>query len=540
MSARKTFRYAADIRRELSFVDAEESERSRKWVESRVSLLPWHWSRDVIAQFVQRGGAACADACRWLLESTLPGEGGRVPLSASDSDLRVAAKVAVAEAKSIAQVTMSGSRSVLESLSHTCERWGVVPARPAKPSDAGPTDCWPAVRRMVCERWWIRGLRRATGRKCEAAAIRAGLVRRGKWAYVSQDCLVRRLQQRARSAEAIEGAVLTDTDTGEQVPMSAVVAGSIANPEIRRGELMTRIRGFDEYAMEQGWSAEFWTLTAPSRFHAQRTIGAVSEQNPKYGGESPRAAHAYLCAVWARARASWARRGLIIAGLRTVEPHHDGCPHWHLVVYGPKRDLRFARRLLRVYALRDSAGEPGAKQRRFVAKVSIGASGAAYAAKYVAKNIDGAGLEGCRDSETGRHVASVVDRVLAWSATWGIRQFQFFGAPKVTAWRVLRRVSEPCGPADVPLERARLAADEGSWAGFWRAWRDGEFSLLRDDAVVKLTEYGDRAVARVVGVVESGMRAVMEIRSWVVKWGAARRESGGGVGRFGPSLDLCE
>lgn len=539
MSAKKAFRCAADMCRELSFVDQDEAERSRKWVESRLSLLPWHWSRDVVAQFVQRGGEACADACRWLMEATVPGEGGRVALSASDADLRVAAKVAVAEAKSIAQVTIGG-RTVLESLSHTCERWGVVPAKPARPSDYGPPDCWPAVRRMVCERWWLRGLRRATGRRCEAAAIRAGMVRRGRWCYVSQDCLERRQQQRARSTAAIEAAMLTDTDTGEQVPLGEVVAGSIANPEIRRGELMTRIRGFDEWAIEQGWSAEFWTLTAPSRFHAQRTVGAVSEENPKYGGANPREAHQYLCGVWARARASWARRGLVVAGLRTVEPHHDGCPHWHIVVYGPRRDLRFARRLLRVYALRDSPDELGAKARRFVAKLSLGVSGAAYAAKYVAKNVDGAGMAGCRDSETGREVSSVVERVLAWSATWGIRQFQFFGSPQVTAWRALRRVDSPCGPDDVPLERARVAADQGDWAGFWRAWESGDFALLRDDAVIRLTEYGDRAVARVVGVVESAWSALMEVRSWVVKWGAARGGEGGGCGRFGPSLDLCE
>jgi hypothetical protein len=159
---------------------------------------------------------------------------------------------------------------------------------------------------------------------------------------------------------------------------------------------MVRIKGCDAIATENGDACEFWTLTAPSEYHAQRMAGKVAEVNPAYAGHSPRDGQRYLCRLWAQARAAWKRRGLRVFGLRTAEPHHDGCPHWHLIVYGPARDLRFARRLLRVYALRRGADDPGARAHRFTAmKLAGGAAGAAYAAKYIAKNINGSYNRGC-------------------------------------------------------------------------------------------------------------------------------------------------
>ena len=209
-----------------------------------------------------------------------------------------------------------------------------------------------------------------------------------------------------------------------------------------------------------------WTITCPSRFHAQVTKGNISESNPKYDGSTPRDAQIHLRAVWARARAAWDRRGLQVAGLRTAEPHHDGCPHWHLIAYGPAGDLAMARDLLRAYALQDAPDEPGAQVRRFVHLASDG-NGAAYAAKYIAKNIDGANLGADRDNETGRKLSSMAERVTAWASAWRIRQFQTWGMPGVTAWRALRRVAESV-PSAV-LESARLAADAGGWFGDWSA-----------------------------------------------------------------------
>lgn len=342
------------------------------------------------------------------------------------------------------------------------------------------------------------------------------------WPYASQDAVERRGEQRRRNARALENAVIKCLDTKESLPLAKVVAGSIANPEIKRSELMVRIKGCDAIAAGDGLVCEFWTITAPSRFHAYKSTGGKKSgsavPNSNYDGSTPKEAQGYISSVWARARAAWKRRGLNVYGLRTAEPHHDGCPHWHLICYGTARDVRFARRLLRVYALRESPNEPGARKHRFVVlKAKQGRYGAAYAAKYISKNINGEGMGKAGDGEAGKPVSDSVRRVDAWAATWGIRQFQFFGCPSVSIWRVLRKMRGPVGVAGSMIERARAAADDSDFAEFWRCSLRGGLALIYR-AADKLTVYGDAAAARVVGVMEGARRALLPVKDWVICW----------------------
>lgn len=535
MSGRgRVFKYAVQMRRELALQDEWEQRRAHEWVASRVERMPHHWGRLIAEEHQKRGGADDAAANRWLLEATEQA-GGLVRLSASDEDIRTAAKVARGEAKSLAMVLRCGAGGVLESLRHTCARWGVTPAEPKKRE--GQVDIMPAVARMICGRWWLRKLRVAAGQRCERAAIGAGLVKRGRWVYASQDTVERRRQQRRRQQDAIDGAMLEDMGSGEQVPLAAAVAGSVSNPEIKRGELMTRVRGCDAFAAGKGWVCEFWTVTTPSRFHAQTTAGGRVSANPVYDGSTPRQAQTYLCQTWARARAAWQRRGLQVVGLRTVEPHHDATPHWHLIVYGEAAALEQARDILRQHALANSPNEPGADKRRFCWLRASGLDGAAYAAKYVAKNIDGRAMEGAASDETGGKVADALLRVEAWARAWRVRQFQFFGVPLVGIWRSLRKIRKACAAAEEAIEQARAAADRGEWAAFWQAIEGREVRLLRE-AGERLTVYGDEAARRVIGVVEGANSALLDLRAWVVKWGALRSVAmaDGGRGSLVPCL----
>lgn len=498
----------------LSYAAILEAERVRLEMDrrARVALLPWHWSKHVDREYERRGGVASESARAWF-EGVTDSARGRLPLSASDDDLRAAAKQAAADGEGIAGLASVRSGEALRALLEDhCRCWGIEP----------PKGCedMPAIRRMVCARWWLRRLRRVQGRKCDKAAIVGGVVRRGLWAYASQDAIERRTAQRKRNARALDKAVVECEASGESLPLADVVAGSIANPEVKRAELMVRIKGCDAIAAENQDACEFWTLTCPSRFHSQHIINAVSEPNPNYDKLTPKEAQIYLTKVWARARAAWKRRGLRVFGLRTAEPHHDGTPHWHLIAYGPRRDLRFARRLLRVYALRDSGDEPGAKKRRFVVlPAKAGTKGAAYAAKYVAKNINAEGMGGDIDHETGRKVTSTVLRVDAWASVWGIRQFQFFGCPSISVWRTLRRMRGPVAVVGSMLERARSAADDSDFAEFWRSAVRGALSLIYRAADC-LTAYGDAAAARVVGVAEGpGRRALLPEKKWIIRWG---------------------
>lgn len=543
----------------LNAIRAGEWAAWRREFRAGLAALPFYWSRHVEGEMQRRGGVE-SEAARGWFAGIAAAARGRLSLGASDDEIRAAAKAAAKEGADLAALAgVRGGPELVALLAGHCRAWGIEPATVRNCAASGGLitpngkskiqdfhgeanpqiskfvfssitdnheDFGPAVRRMLCDRWWLRRLRRAHGRRCEAAAIGAGVIRRGLWPYSSQDAVARRTAQRRRNARVLDQAAVECEETGESLKLADVVAGSVANPEVKRGELMVRIKGCDAIAAEEGHAAEFWTLTAPSRFHAQRINGATAEPNPNYEGATPKEAQAYLSKVWARARAAWKRRGLAVFGLRTAEPHHDGCPHWHLIAYGPRRDLRFARRLLRVYALRDTPDEPGARRHRFVVLQAKGAKGAAYAAKYVSKNINGAGMEGDRDGETGRKVSSTVERVDAWAAAWGIRQFQFFGCPSISIWRALRRLRDPVAVAGAMLERARSAADDADFAGFWRAAVAGGLRLIWRPAAGP-TIYGDAAAPRIAGVLEGARRALLPVKKWVIKWAGAAKNAAG-------------
>lgn len=488
------------------------------WLESKLDMLPYFWRRHVGAEHGRRGGVKTQAANLWLLDVTAQAA-GRVPLSATDGDLREAAKEAQRTAYALAVEEMhsgAGHDGVRRALEGHCESWGIEPAW---------QDGEPGLLRMLDERWYLRKLRRMHARRAEGAAIRAGVVRKNLWPYASQDAVQRRQDQRKRNADAMARAFAEAAD-GERVPMADIVAGSLANQDVKRSELMVRIKGCDGYAMLQGWACEFWTITAPSRYHAQKMVDLFAAANPNYKGATPKETQGYISSVWAKWRAACARRGLVIAGLRTVEPHHDGTPHWHIICYGSPRDLRFARRLLRIYALRDTPDEPGAREHRFNYKIAEGGGAAAYAAAYVSKNIDGGGMEGERDNEAGQRMLAAVKRVDAWAAHWSIRQFQFFGMPRVGIWRVLRRVEAGGLPVGSMLERARIAADESDWCGFWLACAAGGLELVKQ-GMGRLTEYGDAAAPIVAGVREGGRRLMLRARDWVIHWGGMVKKRDG-------------
>ena len=524
----------------LRGVVAKEEEASRIWLRKRVALMPFVWRQHVTAEHGRRGGLGSRVANAWLLDVTAKA-GGRLPLAATDWAIREAAEEAAKAAQDFARAEVGAGasndevRAVLEA---HCASWGI---------EAAKQEGIPGMLRMLDGRWYLRRLRRAHGRRAEGAAIEGGVVRRGLWPYASQDAVIRRQDQRKRNAAAMERAVAIAAD-GETVEMSEIVAGSLANPENKRAELMVRIRGCDGYAHLQGWACEFWTITAPSRFHAQKITGYCAEPNPNFGdlvvndegkpvidafGKearnplSPADAQRYLCSVWARIRAALKRRGLVVAGLRTAEPHHDGCPHWHLIVYGPPQDLCFARHIARWYALMDSGDELGAIQHRFNFKIAASGTGAAhYAAAYVSKNIDGGGMEKERDLETGGYISSTVKRVDAWASHWSIRQFQFFGMPSVGIWRTLRRLEAGGLPVNGALARATRAADDSDWCEFWLACKAGGLALMKSVGE-RLTEYGDVAAPVVTGVCQGGARLMLAVRDWVIHWGGLAKKSGG-------------
>ncbi|GMU45917.1 MAG: hypothetical protein AMXMBFR26_06990 [Porticoccaceae bacterium] len=374
--------------------------------------------------------------------------------------------------------------------------------------------------RLACAVWWRRQLRRICARRAEGLARELGEVRRGSSAYVSEHGFRAWVSASRRNAAFLARCEAVN-DAGQVFGLDELAALSVSNPVIRRAELMVRIRGAEEWAARAGgWSAVFVTVTCPSAFHARYSSGA---ENARFAGHDPRAGAEYLAGMWARCRADLARRGLDWWGLRVAEPHHDGTPHWHLLVYARPGDLGAVVDVMRAHALRQDGGEPGAARYRFAAKALPVGAAAGYVAKYVSKNVDGFGVG--EDFEAGDFAADSAARVRAWASIWGIRQFSWIGAPAVTVWRELRRI-EAAGAAGGVLGELVAAADAGDWGRYVELMGGAGPGLSRARPAVpwrrsdRVGRYGE-PVERVVGVVCSGVGEVLtRWRVWCVRFGA--------------------
>lgn len=289
--------------------------------------------------------------------------------------------------------------------------------------------------RLIDSDWWLRQLIKKHDRQFEASAIKFGLVRRDKQPYVSSTTVNKLLARKQRSLQIMD-TLEAVADDGETIDMLDIVKGSMANPAVRRAELMNRLHGFEQYAKAHKHVAEFYTITCPSKYHPSSS---------KYNDWTPRQTQQqYLSPLWAKIRAKLKRDGLSVYGFRIAEPHADGCPHWHILMFMLEADKPQVRAVLHDYALAEDGSEKGAYKHRFTIEAINPDKGSAiaYIAKYISKNVDGFGMEDEIDKETGTAVNESAQRVLSWASVWGIRQFQQIGGSSVTVWRELRRLDK--------------------------------------------------------------------------------------------------
>ena len=415
------------------------------------------------------------------------------------------------------------------------------------------------IKRAMCPRFWRRVYRKLHARTVEAVAVEIGLVRKTRGLYCSDDAVKRSHAQDVRNVAVLES-VHAANDLGQAYRLADLAAKGVANQEIRRHELLTRIAGFELIAKDCSHFAVMVTATCPSRFHAATTRGDGRViDNPKYQQLSPRDGQDYLAKQWARCRAAAARMGLEWYGFRIAEPQHDGTPHWHILLFMPHGadgvdSLVLLQTLVRRYFLEnDSPDEPGARKYRVDFELIDWARGSAvgYVIKYISKNIDGHGVG---VDLFGNDAVTSSQRVRAWARTWRIRQFQQVGGAPVGVWRELRRVHPENVPSAAPealreaisamnVAKVEPGVQSLAWAKYTRA--QGGVNTCRAALRIKLikevtgtkTRYGEQAPDRTVGVWSEGVElfvpahmahmkhaaplersAVLEVESERAKW----------------------
>lgn len=381
-----------------------------------------------------------------------------------------------------------------------------------------------AVAKMTSPTWWKNQLKRRRDLQREHMAIAVGQVQKAVSPYVSRSTLGEWKEQKRRNWEFFKNHELEDED-GNRCSLADMVLASNANPAKRRTELMVRMRGFEDLADHMGCVGEFYTITAPSRFHSARSSGGL---NNKWDGSSPRDAQKYLCRVWSRIRAALAREDIRIFGFRVVEPHHDGTPHWHMLLFMRPECIDAARDIMCYHARIDDSEElqsQKALKARFHVEPIDKSKGSAtgYIAKYISKNIDGFALGDEVDDETGEKCSDMSKHITAWASRWRIRQFQQIGGAPVTVWRELRRLRGE-ELEDPDMDKVLVAADVASdWAAYTEY--QGGALVARKDLTVRLSydtieEAGQYAeeVKKICGIYSPFSGISSQVSTRQVKW----------------------
>ena len=374
------------------------------------------------------------------------------------------------------------------------------------------------LNRLCDDLWWRRILRNITIRNVEEYSIDLGLVHRNAGIYISDESMQRQQQQKRRNKRALEKCILVN-ELGQEYSLQELVENSLSNPSNRRAELMVRIRGTEDLSKALGHKTVLYMITAPSRMHARCFKSGTA--NPKYDGTNPRQAQAYLSQLWSQIRAKLARDGLDYYGFRVVELHHDGCPHWHLLLFMNKESIKPITNKMREYALREDGDEKGAHKYRFNHVIVDPKKGSAtgYIAKYISKNIDGFGVD---DDFYGHAAKTSAQRIRTWASVWGTRQFQQLGGPPVTLYRELRRIqgNELSGL----LLEAWEAADKGNWEGFIKLM--GGPKVSRKDCPLKIgrqwsdepNRYLEPKGFKIIGVEHGNLLLPTRIHQWTVRY----------------------
>ncbi|HCA9770861.1 replication endonuclease [Klebsiella variicola] len=371
-----------------------------------------------------------------------------------------------------------------------------------------------AVARLINDEWWVNQFKAQRMRWHESLLIASGEVNKDRSPYASRSAIRDVHSRRLANLEYLKSCELENKVTGERIDLISKVMGSISNPEIRRMELMNTIAGIERYAASEGHVGMFITLTAPSKYHPTRQVGKGQSKtvqlNHGWNDEAytPKDTQRYLCHIWSLMRTAFKDNDLQVYGMRVVEPHHDGTPHWHMMLFckpGQRKDIT---EIMRRYALKEDGDERGAAKQRFQAKHLNQGGAAGYIAKYIAKNIDGYALDGQLDHDTGKPLQDTAAAVTAWASTWRIPQFKPIGLPTMGAYRELRKLPRGISIAsefDERVEAARAAADEGEFdlyivaQGGANVPRDSQTVRVARNVTDEVNDY-EEDIERVVGI----------------------------------------
>ena len=366
----------------------------------------------------------------------------------------------------------------------------------------------PSVEVANVARWFRRALTRFERQLADYFGYLLSEVGKAASPIVSSAVLDSRRRQLDRQKAYAERHCFfcVDANGGE----TRVKFGDAQNNAARRSaKIYARLKGLEQFCGSRGLDGYFVTLTLPPKFHPNPANG-----NSTWNGATPSQGHAELQRRWRSIQRRVGENGGKCFGVRVEEPHEDGCPHWHALIFvAPERESILRKCIVRVFG-----GDLAAQVERI--DRSRG-SGASYLLKYISPTLLDRKVETPLLEEGVSQTKKTEKSALydAHRATWGARSIQFFDLPgSSTVWDEVRRIKD--GSIEYTLlgldgERLHAAATQTKYGDFLEVLLD-----LRESSPPRLrVAYGVRGKRSraVVGIEIDGTLIQTRTKQWTVE-----------------------
>lgn len=172
-----------------------------------------------------------------------------------------------------------------------------------------------------------------------------------------------------------------DKVSSSRINLIDIVISPNHSPSRYHAEIQNRINTLVEDAESKNLVPIFLTITTKSEFHCMKTHRITQKliTNPKYNGASPREAQKELTRMFSRLRHDRSLKELSKDEriyYRVNEPHKDGTPHSHILLYIPKASVnRVVEAFKRLYGSKSNKVETNLR------------NAGAYIMKYINKTL---------------------------------------------------------------------------------------------------------------------------------------------------------
>ena len=209
--------------------------------------------------------------------------------------------------------------------------------------------------------------------------------------------------------EFLNSHYLFDKSKKTKIFLSEVIISSNHNANRYYAQVQNRVNTLNKVAKKLNLIPLFLTLTLPSRFHPQKQKSKYDKtliENDKFDGTTTREASKYLTKMFKKLRDDRAYRGGKKIYFRVVEPHKDGTPHTHVLLFVNKNRVeKMIEAFHRLYPSETNKIETDIK------------SGASYIMKYINKTLPLSKQKTLRESEKYLNAWYAKNRIVRFSSS---------------------------------------------------------------------------------------------------------------------------